>query len=139
MRTYLLIFMSIWIAGCGGGEVQTTSAPAPAKSAYDVAVEAAKAQAVVVKSLADISPCTDSLQCSTLALSLTFNDYCMFPDKVLYSTQSATAQAALDAAGNYELLARKARDLAPPLDPNLHGSCWSVESPPLCINNKCTY
>jgi len=139
MRTYLLIFMSIWIAGCGGGEVQTTSGPVPAKSSYDLAVEAAKVQAVVVKSHADISPCTDSSQCSTLALSPTYNGYCMFPDKVLYSTLSATAPAAIDATDKYELLARKARDLAPPLDPNLHGSCWSMDALPLCINNKCTY
>ncbi|CAD5374039.1 hypothetical protein RA210_U480002 [Rubrivivax sp. A210] len=133
-QTWLLV-ACLSVVSCGGNGVKGNTATE--QTALEKAVAAARIQEATVVTLASPSPCTDSAQCKVLALEPTFNDPCNFKRNVLYSTSSATAQQAVQAANEYAELAKQARALSAPL--TFGTSCGGVTMLQLyaCVSSEC--
>lgn len=125
-------------SGVAAGVSPAASSPAPAvPSAYDLAVDAAEAKRREVETLAVAGPCDTDDQCGALMLDSTSVAPMVFPDELDYSLVSPTAAAAGKAVAEYNELALRARELAPP--DNSICACISTNqlTSLRCVARKC--
>lgn len=159
-RYWMALALSSLLAACGGGDNGTSSGSAssqtdtrvadgsalaePAapsqpvvdgRSEYERRLDAAEAQRKEAEDLAVDGPCQTDAQCGALL----FHEYGKCPTSSFYPyvLTSATAQAAVVAAAEYNELAAYAQQIAPPSDNPIMCAAVMPPSTPRCVAGGC--